>query len=141
MTLIFSSTYSPIAKDDFSYPSYGVIMSRKFSKAIWISKTPSKTHSCLNFFQHNLPSERLWEGMESKKWPLAHVWSHIIALMYPKVTPFVSACRYDHEEVLERTFDVTNSHKKFLHGPQGRRWWSLKHNFRPPQIDFYCKLL
>ena len=41
--------------------------------------------------------------MKSKKWPLAHVWSHIITLKHPKLIPFVSARMYDHEEVLEHT--------------------------------------
>ena len=52
--------------------------------------------------------------MKTKKWPSAHVWGHIIALKYRKLTPFVSARRYDHEEVLEHTFHASNSHKKFF---------------------------
>ena len=35
-------------------------------------------------------------------------------MKYPKLTPFVSARRYGHEEVLEHTFDGSNSHKKFF---------------------------
>ena len=94
MTLIFSSAYSPTLKHDCRYPHHGLKMSRKFSRAVWISKTPPKTHSCLNFFQSNLPSNRLWGGMKSKKVPSAHVWGYIIALKYPKLTPTVHFCVY-----------------------------------------------
>ena len=52
--------------------------------------------------------------MKSKKWPLAHVWSHIITLKHPKLTQFVSARRYDHEEVPEHMSGASNSHKKFF---------------------------
>ena len=83
-------------------------------------------------FQCNFPCKRLWEGMKSKKLPLAHVWSHIITLKHPKLTPFNSTRRYGHEEVLEDMFGASNSHKKFFCGPKDQRWWSLKHNFRAP---------
>ena len=52
--------------------------------------------------------------MKSKKWPLAHVWNHIITLKHPKLTPFVSARRYDHKEVLEHMFGASNSTKIFF---------------------------
>ena len=55
--------------------------------------------------------------MKTKKLPSVHDWSHIIALKYPKLTPFVSARSYDHEEVLEHTFDASNSHNKMFRGP------------------------
>ena len=55
MTLIFYSAYSPSVKDDFKYPYHGVKMYRKFSRAVWISKIPPKTHSCLNFFKACFP--------------------------------------------------------------------------------------
>ena len=104
----------------------------KFLESFEFQKHPPKTHSCLNFFQSNLPSNRLWGGMKSKKVPSAHVWGYIIALKYPKLTPFISACRYDHKEVFQYMFGVGNALEKFSHGPQDRRWWSLKHNFRAP---------
>ena len=141
MTLIFSSAYSPTLKDDFRYPHHGVKISRKFSRAVWISKTPPKTHSCLNFFQSNLPSNRLWEGMKSKKWPSAYVSGHIIALKYATLTLFVSACSHDHEEVLQYMFGVGNSHEKFSRGPQRHNGRSPKHNFWAPQSHFYCEIM
>ena len=141
MTLIFSSAYSPTLKHDFRYPHHGLKMSRKFSRAVWISKTPPKTHSCLNFFQSNLPSNRLWGGMKSKKVPSAHVWGYIIALKYPKLTPFISTCRYDHKEVFQYMFGVGNSLEKFSHGPQRHNGRSAKHNFWAPQSHFYCKTM
>ena len=52
--------------------------------------------------------------MKSKKLPSADVWRHIIALKHPKLTPFVSARRYDHEEVLEHMFGASNSHTNFF---------------------------
>ena len=59
--------------------------------------------------------------MKSKKWPLAHVWSHLITLKNPKLNPFISARRYDHEEELEYMFGASNPHKKFFRGPQDQR--------------------
>ena len=53
--------------------------------------------------------------MKSKKWPLAHVWSHIITLKHPKLTPFVSARRYDHEEVPEHMSVFDASIKFYYH--------------------------
>ena len=141
VTLIFSSAYSPTLKHDFRYPHHGLKMSRKFSRVVWISKTPPKTHSCLNFFQSNLPSNRLWGGMKSKKVPSAHVWGYIIALKYPKLTPFISTCRYDHKEVFQYMFGVGNSLEKFSHGPQRHNGRSAKHNFWAPQSHFYCKTM
>ena len=59
--------------------------------------------------------------MKSKKWPLAHVWSHIITLKHPKLTLFVSARSYDREEVLEHMIGASNSNKNIFRDPQGRR--------------------
>ena len=47
--MVFYFTCSPMSEDYFSYPSYGLLTSRKFSAAAWSSKTPLKTASYTYF--------------------------------------------------------------------------------------------
>ena len=78
--------------------------------------------------------------MKSKKWPLAHVWSHIITLKHPKLTPFVSARRYDPEEVLEHMFGASNSHKKKFSRPTSPKVVITQTQFLSSQQAKYLKM-
>ena len=83
-------------------------------------------------FHWNSSSKSLWGSMKSKKWPSAHVWGCIVALKYPKLTPFNSTRRHDYTKVLENIYDVSKSHKKFSRDPQSQWPCPLKHNFWAP---------
>ena len=45
-SVIFCSTWSPMFVDDFTYPYQGVMLSRKFSTGLWISKNTQNYGGC-----------------------------------------------------------------------------------------------
>ena len=96
MTMIFYSTCSPTPVDDFTYPYYGVTMSRKFSTGAWSWKTPPKTASCSKKITPKYP---LWVGMKLEKWPLAYVLSCRSRLRCRAVLPFAFTDYYDPKQL------------------------------------------